>query len=38
MDNFEPIAGHWVGFYDHFEESEQTIKEIGVNRLSKKYT
>lgn len=34
---FAPIAGHWGEFYDNFHESEKTIKEIGVNRLSNKY-
>jgi hypothetical protein len=35
--DFSPIAGHWNEQYPDFEESANTIKEIGVNRLSKKY-
>ena len=35
--NFAPIAGHWDELYYQFEESEETIKEIGINRLSVKY-
>lgn len=34
---FAPISGQWDKLYSDFEESEQTIKEIGVNRLSVKY-
>jgi hypothetical protein len=37
IGQFASIAGHWDGLYDQFEESEETIKEIGANRLSKKY-
>ena len=32
IGQFASIAGHWDGLYDQFEESEETIKEIGANR------
>jgi hypothetical protein len=35
--DFQPMSTHWGEFYSHFEEKEETIKEIGINRLSKKY-
>ena len=34
---FESIAAHWDNQYGNFNESPNTIQEIGINRLSKKY-
>ena len=36
-NEFESISSYWNDCYDKFNESEQSIQEIGINRMSKKY-
>lgn len=36
-DDFESISAGWDYLYNHFNESDLTIQEVGVNRMSKKY-
>lgn len=36
-DEFESVSGGWNYLFNHFNESNLTIQEIGINRLSKKY-
>lgn len=36
-DEFSSVAAYWDGGYDKFNESKDSIIEIGLNRMSEKY-